>query len=441
MVKIFMSFLGTSDYLPCNYVNDLQEKVENVRFIQEALVVMFCKSWTPKDKIVIFLTPQAKMRNWQDNGHLDRDKKPLQREGLERRFTALKLAASIHSVDIPLGNSEADIWQIFERILNQIEEGDEIIFDITHAFRSIPMLALVVLNYAKIVKDIRVLGIYYGAFESLGSPKDVEKRAIKDRNAPIFNLTPFWALLDWTNVLDHFLVSGDANRILERMSEDIRPILIKTGGRNREALEISKLGKQLNYLTEIIRTCRGTEIISFDYDALKKLITKNQASMIKPLNPMLEKIQKKLEVFTNDSIKNGYAAVKWCIDHDLIQQGFTILQETLFSELSLQYFPQKKITDKESRTLISQALNIKERNLAEESWKEPATSHRKDVYQIIHTLDDELVKISSQIRQYRNDLNHAGLLENALKAKKFKEQLNDCYMKIGYKKMIGLNVI
>ncbi|MFX1294497.1 MAG: hypothetical protein ACFFD2_06550 [Promethearchaeota archaeon] len=61
------------------------------------------------------------------------------------------------------------------------------------------------------------------------------------------------------------------------------------------------------------------------------------------------------------------------------------------------------------------------------SRKKLANSHKEEVYQILETLGKEIVKISYQIRQYRNDLNHAGFLENALKVGIFKEQLKEYY--------------
>lgn len=39
-------------------------------------------------------------------------------------------------------------------------EGDEIIFDITHSFRSIPMLAITIMNYAKVLKNCKLKEVY-----------------------------------------------------------------------------------------------------------------------------------------------------------------------------------------------------------------------------------------------------------------------------------------
>jgi CRISPR-associated DxTHG motif protein len=43
-------------------------------------------------------------------------------------------------VDIPEGRSEQELWEIFDRVASAVDEGDTILLDITHAFRSIPMI-------------------------------------------------------------------------------------------------------------------------------------------------------------------------------------------------------------------------------------------------------------------------------------------------------------
>jgi hypothetical protein len=38
MRKVFLSFLGTTNYFPCNYYREGHELVKNIRFVQEAEV-------------------------------------------------------------------------------------------------------------------------------------------------------------------------------------------------------------------------------------------------------------------------------------------------------------------------------------------------------------------------------------------------------------------
>ncbi|MDY0388263.1 MAG: TIGR02221 family CRISPR-associated protein, partial [Methanolobus sp.] len=172
--KILISFLGTNEYVPANYyLGDQSHKIDNVRFIQEAILELICNGWTEMDVVKVFLTDEAEKKNWVDNGHCEKDQKIIECEGLNTRLKAFALHHKIkYTVEpvfnVPTGITESDVWDVFDTIYEQLEENDEVYFDITHSFRSIPMLCMVLLNYAKYLKNITVKGIYYGAFEVLG---------------------------------------------------------------------------------------------------------------------------------------------------------------------------------------------------------------------------------------------------------------------------------
>ena len=46
MARKLLSFLGTGDYPPGTYECPAGRK-ENVRFVQEALIALVCRQWTP----------------------------------------------------------------------------------------------------------------------------------------------------------------------------------------------------------------------------------------------------------------------------------------------------------------------------------------------------------------------------------------------------------
>ena len=72
----------------------------------------------------------------------------------------------ISAVLIPQGSDTEEMMEIFQTIYKMVSFGEEIVFDVTHSFRSIPFLAASVLNYAKTMKNCSLRGIYYGAFEA-----------------------------------------------------------------------------------------------------------------------------------------------------------------------------------------------------------------------------------------------------------------------------------
>lgn len=425
-----LTFLGTNDYLPCNYSLN-GKKVNDVRFIQEAIVHLLCKDWSKEDRIIIFLTEGAKNINWVDDGHKDRDSKPLQREGLKHRLDSLKLRANVITKDVPTGRSEDEIWKIFDDILNQINDDDEVIFDITHGFRSLPLLAIIILNYARVLKNAKINGVYYGAVESLGTIHDIERMHIKDRDAPIFDLTPFIYLFDWTGAIDDFLTYGDAKDINKLTKEELTPILKSTKGKDEDALNLKELGNQLEKFTGLIQTSRGLGIIrDFDFDNLRRLININKESILKPINPLLDGISNKTKNFNNNDVENGYAAVKWCIKHNLIQQGYTLLQETMISEIVVKHFGENKIAEKNERELVSQAINIRKGKIPENEWEESAKNNKECVQEIMDGLDDDFIRVYDSVSQYRNDINHAGFRDNPTKPGNIKKRLREYYEKV-----------
>lgn len=429
MAKVMFAFLGTQNYLPCNYLLD-GKKVGDVRFIQEAIASLFCKDWTEGDRIVIFLTEGAKDKNWVYGGHVDEDDNPL--EGLKCRLESLKLNVEIVPKDVPTGQSEGEMWKIFDDVFNQINDSDEVVFDITHGFRSLPLLAITILNYARVLKNIKINGVYYGAFESLGTISDAKETDIEDRDAPIFNLTPFIYLFNWTSAIDDFLTYGDAKCINALTNEGVTPILRDTRGEDEGAKNLKKLGAQLKKLSELIQTSRGLSVIrGFDFDNLRELININKESILKPINPLLDEISSKIENFDNGDIKNGYAAVEWCIQHNLIQQGYTILQETMISEVVAKHFGENELANRDKRELVSNAIIIKDREIPEEKWRYPAKSNKSDLQDIMSGLDGDFVRIYGTVSsQYRNDINHAGFVNDPHKPKDLKKKLEEQYMEL-----------
>lgn len=409
MSRILITILGTSNYIPCNYVLDKMNKVDNALFVQEALAKGICKNWTENDRIIIFLTEEAKKTNWYNLELKKSNGKPLQRDGLEKRLHTLEdISTEIITRDIPKGETTEDLWKIFQEIYNQINENDEVYLDITHAFRYLPMLVLIILNYAKVIKNIDIKNIYYGALESLGSIEDIKKMKIEDRNIPVFNLNAFIQLFEWTNATSNFLAFGDAKGIKEITIKHVTPDLIESEGRHQEAQVASNFSKTLMNLSENIKTCRLYELIKAEnLEDLRGSISECKNDYIQPLTPLLDKIEDKIASFQKNEIDNGFVAVKWCIDHDLVQQGLTILQETIISLLVKEYISLEKISDKNSRNIVSNTINIKAQKIPENEW----TMNSNDkhlVKQILTSLNAELVNSYIALSVARNDINHAG---------------------------------
>ena len=429
-----IAFLGTTTYESCNYIFD-GEKISNVSFVQEAMARLMCGDWCENDRILVFLTKEAREMNWLSSSSGDSSSGTGKKEGLKDRLDSMGLRVKVKSVDIPSGNSEDEIWDIFRKVFDSIEEGDEILFDITHAFRSIPMLAIILLHYARVMKNVTLTGVYYGALQSLGSINEIREMRTEDRNAPIFDLTPFVSLMLWTDAIDDFLRYGDAERVSELAREKAQPILRETGGRDEAARNLKGFANKLEILTRQFQTSRGMELIGFNYNELRDMISLVEENCdVAPLAPLFAKVREKIESYNNNDVENGFCAVEWCLEHGLIQQGITLLYETINSYLIETYFDHDSINDRTYRKAVNRALFFVKDGKSENEWD--VDSEEKMIIQaIISRLDPKLSKIYEQIGQYRNDINHGGYKKGALRSENFEKKLAKHVKEV--KKLLG----
>jgi len=429
MANLFLSFLGTNNYLPCTYfLGDLE--VKNVRFVQEALSWILCSKWKKGDRIIVFTTDDAADKNWRDGGLKDKEGKP--HEGLETRLSTLGLQCEIRKVMIPEGHTAEDIWKIFNQVCTQVNDSDTVLFDITHAFRSIPMLAMVVLHYLKVLKKIQVAGIYYGAFEVLGPPGKVENIPLEKRLAPIIDLTDFIYLADWATAVDRFLAAGDGRAIAELVKEKAIPVIksATTGTKEHKgAMAVRDLAKSLVDFSQVMSTCRGLQITGAATRLTKNINNCETVDLIPPLVLLLDKLKGSVKGFReDDEIANGLQAARWCLEHNLIQQAYTILQETVVSLVlcHVEGLPVSNHSlERRKRALVTEASAL----MAQK--KPPAEARQEDGTEELWPLvwdflgKKDVGRQLDRMRNRRNDLNHAGINRHPAGATSFRKDLQE----------------
>ncbi|MCS6859773.1 MAG: TIGR02221 family CRISPR-associated protein, partial [Abditibacteriales bacterium] len=174
-----LTFLGVGKYTSVRYV--WGDKEWETDLFPEALT-----RWLNPSQVLVLLTEEARQHTHWAN--------------LQERLSS---QVTLTPVDIPSGRSETELWDIFARLTECLNEGDKVVFDVTHAFRSIPILCLLAVAYLRVAKSVNLQAILYGAYEA----KD------KNNRAPVFDLTPFLSLLDWVTATDKFVKTGDAREL------------------------------------------------------------------------------------------------------------------------------------------------------------------------------------------------------------------------------------
>lgn len=432
--KVFISFLGTSFYYPTFYIpeNQNENEIDATRFIQEATIKNFCNEFSKNDKIFI-LTTKGALQNWHDNTHTD-NKTKLDEfyHGLLTKLERLHLKCEVENIMIPEGNTTDEIWGIFNIIFKKLEREDSLVFDITHGFRSLPMLNMVLINYAKLLKNISISGIYYGAYDARYTSKEKEF-------TPIWDLIAFERLQEWTNKTNIFIETGNAIPLSNLINEDqYKPL--------KEGLDSFSKYILVNRGMNIIQ---GTEIIMLR-NTLKD-IEFNEQTKKSALPPILERIRDKFDGYQENSPYNGFLACKWAIENGLIQQAATLLEESITTFVLFEINEEKFINDTNRRSKVSAAITISEKikfnyTIVPEKKNEETQEQeeKRFLYEEYFNWEKQIIpkinslsyrkklqnSVNSIKNSIRNDINHAGFREKPRSYEELKSSLRKRYNEV-----------
>lgn len=409
--KVFISFLGTNNYLQTYYLLN-GEKSSPVRFVQQALIELLCKDWTDRDCVMVFYTGGdngAYKKNWLDNGQTRfHENEVLESIGLETTLKNMDLPMSIEGYEISEGFSETEIWNIFRCVYDKLQDNDELYFDVTHAFRSIPIFSAVLFNYARFMKHTRLVSIHYGAFEKLGPVYSVKELPLDQRIAPIIDLSSLVELQNTNIAASNFVEFGNVGKIAEQLQTTGQQT---TKSQRSINMAIQCLKSELTKLDDYIQTCRMGDIRAGKYmkqiEAQFKTAMKAENLQISE-KLLLEKIKEHLSVFKGEDTDNNIgAAVEWAYRYNMLQQTYTLGQEFIISKVVSTLSdknPFKNTEKNRFRKYVSSLLGI------------PDGADYKDDLRIYADLTDELLRLEWMgklrkeydiIRINRNDLNHA----------------------------------
>ena len=366
--KVFISVLGTGVYEKCCYFKEKKEKDKDFEsketcFIQEASLQYLGvrEEWSQEDLGLFLLTKKARKDNW-DKSITEREKwigdkkEKVEYKGLEKILEDLSLPIQIKELNIPDGNNEEEIWDIFTKVFDQLKDDDELYFDVTHAFRYLPMLILVLCNYSKFLKNIKVMSITYGNYEA---------RDKESNKAPIIDLLPLTILQDWTYAAGTYMDSGNVDKLVDLSYQKLLPILKGAKGTDEVANNLKTFIKYLDYVIEERQTCRGMDIIgSQNFGKLKRaadrisILESAIPKTLKPLVPVIGKIKDSFAGFDeNENINNGYFSARWCFNNKLYQQAATILEEVVVSYFCARY--EIPLNARKKRGVVNDAFHIK----------------------------------------------------------------------------------
>ncbi len=417
--KVFISFLGATEYAECTYTkrgcDDYSVTNPYVQIATLNYLDKYISKWEGDDIALILLTKKAETDNWLPHGS---------ERGLKVRMDEMNYPYDTVK-DLPVGDNESELIDIFMRVFEKLHNGDELYFDITHAFRFLPMLIMVLTNFSKFAKSCKVKWISYG------------KAVPPYRNGTIVELNKLSVLQDWTTGAADFVDNGNVDKLVRLSSDELAAKIILSKDSNATKETENQVDKKIEDFTDTltqviddIKLCRGIDVINGD--KIKTLREQrmdiNLSSNIQPFDPILDKIMDSLKDFSSErDILNGLKAANWCLDHSLYQQAITYVEETIVSFVCEQY--NIDLVDKDKRFIISNSFDLLAVPKPEDEWDKGEGEQHDENLRFYHQLMDENIfvriyfKSVCEIKGLRNDINHAGMRKQPFLVEILKEKI------------------
>jgi CRISPR-associated Csx2 family protein len=369
MKNYLITSLGANQLSPTIY--HFNEKSYETEFCCLALTQLLEINF---EKIFVLLTPEAK-----------------EKHGSKLLEIAAELKLLIEIIDIKTAKTISEIWELFDNIADNIAKiaPAQIFLDITNAFRHLPLLTFTSLNYLESLYDIKLAGIYYGAFE-----------AKEDNVTPIFNLTPMVNIVRGAFQVKNFEETGSVGQLGQFLGEiaNIPPgekkNFNKRLGEINDAISSGLTLEAGLKCHELLRQIKKLNISNFEL--------KSATFLFERLGHKLAEISRqakgKAQISLNyDELEKQLNFVKWQINTKNPDLALLLLREWVVNRVWLQMQPHNSewLKVKEREAKVERALGF---------WSYKArTAKNKQIFQ-----SWELFNLWTNLSRNRNQFAHAG---------------------------------
>ena len=369
-----ISFVGTTDYKDATYI--YQDREYTSRFFP----VIAARAFQPNELLLV-VTEDAYLKHF------------------EAIADEVQSQVILTPVRIPAGKTEPELWSIFDILTDSIGVGDEVVFDITLSFRSIPILAVIAAAFWRIAKQVTIRNLIYGAFEA----KDEQGRS------PIFDLTPMLSLMDWTAATDKFLKTGNAAELggLLREAQALPYRNADASARQNLPRHLQDAASALDSVSKAMRLVRPHELMSEArrLDRKLSLVRQEVETWAKPFGGLLDQTQQEYRKFIVDKPREQLeqnldvqlALIDWYVRKDHIVQAITLSREWIVSLVALRL----NLMLIEDRDYAESLLNVGAEALRKKASLPPPFRKLSGAA--------ELVQEWAWLRDLRNDVAHCGM--------------------------------
>jgi len=383
MTKTILTTIGTGDYRPTIY-HFAHQKAAKTCYVAQ----VFCQIF-PIEKVIVLLTSEARQKHW------------------ESLKSCLPPTVQVQDRHIPSLETEEAIWRIFEILVDSIDPQDQIIFDITHAFRSIPVLVLLGAALLRKAKNVEIQGLYYGLYRGEAS------------ESPIVDLTPALSLLDWLTATDKFITTGssvDLGNLLKTVHRDFYRSQQPTR-RNLRPVNLQNFGQAI---TEVSRSIELIRPISLTQEDLPKLIHESTDELsqevgifAKPFGLMLEQVRQSYTPLAlsnanadkKEEIYRQFLLLQWYVEKQFTVHALLMAREWVVSALCL-LDGRDDYRQRQHREQIENQLNSIRFGKHHPDLDITISAHVENV--------KTLVDFWGRLGDYRNDIAHVQMNESPL---------------------------
>lgn len=260
---------------------------------------------------------------------------------------------------IKYGLNEAELQENLDRILkivDYLQEGDELYIDITHSFRSLSLflfLILTFLNDLEQEKKIKIKGVFYGMLDIIGEVG----------YAPVVNLRSLFDLTQWIKGAYSLKSFGNGYLIAQLLEEQ---------GETELADRIKKLSEAINI--NYLPTIRQRSI-----DLKTSLQDRGFSSPFKYLRNILDKFTQQFSSRAERECDFQLKLAGWYFENRRYATGYITLAEAIITYL----------------------CEIKGKDMRSES-------ERKEMKKLLYTYPNtELAKLYFKVNPIRNGIAHA----------------------------------
>ena len=267
------------------------------------------------DQVITLMTAESKQRHYQE---------------LHKRLIALGIKDEQMIWDdtsITSKQSHEDQWSWFNALVSHIHRGDEVIFDFTHGFRSVPIIFSSAINYLQRVKHINVLHAFYGYLTDFNS---------SPKGGQIIDMVAFYQLNEWVDGISALVRDANAN-VLADLAE--RSVIDDSDFAGFKSLGNPELVQALRELTACIKEINMNLVPEKASYALQVL----KAQKAKCVGPDLQLLEMAIDTFSElgsalhhgrynqDYFKVQLALLDALIQHQLEMQAVTVMRELIGS--------------------------------------------------------------------------------------------------------------